>query len=172
MAGREKFAYLFAGFLTGCLATALAGVLGVSWLYDRSKPSTEERLLVERCYQRNTTRDQFAESLKLANAKYAAPDVEGMKKQLASVREGMPIQEVLQLAGKPTFAEGSYDKSGNAFEGCYWHYVVSGHGESGHFVEDDFYTIRFDKNDRVDLKPIWETEAADETSSKSSPAPR
>jgi len=153
---RSETKFFAFGVVIGIAICALTFVLWFAWMFDRSKPPEEDRKLVERCERKGTTREQFAKALG-QNRKYSQPDIVGLEKRLKQVREGMSMQQVDQLAGKSTFVEGSYDKSGLSFEGCYWYYVLSGEvADSGYFSEEEFHTVRFDKHDRVDIPPLVE----------------
>lgn len=157
------------GFILGLVVCSTLGFFWLLWMFDVARAPEGDRMLVERCNRRGTTRDQFAETLAKASH-YKAPDGDAWKGRIEAVKMGMTPEQVLATLGKPTFVEGSYDKAGTSFDGCYWHYVQSGEvSDSGYFLEDDFHTVRFDRNDRVDQAPLIEKLPVENTSAPSAP---
>lgn len=99
------------------------------------------------CERGHATEQQFATSVKLSKGSYGRTDRMAFEERVAEVRPGMEEEQVVRIAGKPSYVLASWHNDTELM--CYWKYVLSGHQQGREFIFDDVIEIAFDRHHRA-----------------------
>jgi hypothetical protein len=99
------------------------------------------------CERGRTTEQQFAASIKSRDGKYRRTDQAAFEKRLGEVRPGMNEEEVMRIAGGPSYVHAAWRNDTDLV--CSWEYVLSGHLRGGEFIVDENIDIPFNKYHRA-----------------------
>lgn len=120
---------------------------------DAAQPTQRELRAAEykpfqaECERGRTTEQQFAASIKSRDGKYQRTDQAALEKKLGEVRPGMDEEEVIRIAGKPSYVYAAWRNDTDLV--CSWEYVLSGHQSGDDFIADENVDIPFNKNHRT-----------------------
>ena len=122
---------------------------------ERELRAAEYQPFQAECERGRTTEQQFAASIKSHDGKYRRPDQAAFEKRLGEVRPGMDEEEVIRIAGKPSYVDAAWRNDTDLV--CSWEYVLSGHQRGGDFIVDENVDIAFNKHHRtMTAAEIWQ----------------
>jgi hypothetical protein len=120
---------------------------------DAAQPNERELRVAEyqpfqaECERGRTTEQKFAISIKSRDRNYRGTDQAALEKKLREVRPGMDEEEVIRMAGKPSYVHAAWRNDTDLV--CSWEYVLSGHQRGVDFIVDETIDIPFDKYHRA-----------------------
>ena len=114
---------------------------------ERELRAAEYQPFQAECERGRTTEQQFAASIKSRDGQYRRTDQAALEKSLGEVRSGMDEEEVIRIAGKPSYVYAAWRNDTDLV--CSWEYVLSGHQRGGDFIVDETVDIPFNKHLRT-----------------------